>query len=77
MTSKAGAEGASPGTELGAWAHVMQAERAVRCPSDAAAVATAAYKQGIILERFGTALRLRRSKGSREASNLMNFARGD
>ena len=38
MTSKAGAEGASPGTELGAWAHVMQAERAVGCPGDAAAV---------------------------------------
>jgi len=41
------------------------------------AMATVAYKQGIILERFWTALRLRRSKGSSEASNLMNFARDD
>ena len=33
-------------------------------------MATVAYKQGIILERFWTALRLRRSKGPGEASNL-------
>jgi hypothetical protein len=32
-------------------------------------MATVSYKQGIILERFWTALRLRRSKGSKEASN--------
>ena len=38
LTSKAGAKGASPEPEAGAWAHVIQAERAVRCPSDAAAV---------------------------------------
>ena len=38
MTSDAGAEGASPETETGEWANVMRAERAVRCPSDAAAV---------------------------------------
>ena len=34
-------------------------------------MATVAYKQGIILERFWAALRLRRSKGSSEASNLL------
>ena len=39
-------------------------------------MATVAYKQGTILERFWTALRLRRSKGSREASNLMKFRSG-
>jgi hypothetical protein len=33
-------------------------------------MATVAYKQGFILERLWTALRLRRSKGSRNASNL-------
>ena len=44
---------------------------------DLMTMATAAYKQGIILERFWTALRLRRSQGSSEARNLMNFARDD
>jgi hypothetical protein len=33
-------------------------------------MATVAYKQGAILERFWTALRLRRSKGTRETNNL-------
>ena len=39
-------------------------------------MATAAYKQGIILERFWTALRLRRSKGPREANNFMKIRSG-
>jgi len=38
LTTMAGAEGASPGTKAGAWAHVTQAKRAVGCPDDAAAV---------------------------------------
>jgi len=33
-------------------------------------MATVAYKQGIVHEFFWTALRLRRSKGPKEASNL-------
>ena len=33
-------------------------------------MATVAYKLDIILERFWTALRLRRSKGPREARNV-------
>ena len=40
-------------------------------------MATVAYKQGIILERFWTALRLRRSKGSSETNNLIKFRSGD
>ena len=39
-------------------------------------MATVAYKQGIILERFWTALRLRRSKGPRETNNLIKFRSG-
>ena len=39
-------------------------------------MATVAYKQGTILERFWTALRLRRSKGPRETNNLIKFRSG-
>jgi hypothetical protein len=39
-------------------------------------MATVAYKQGTIPERFWKALRLRRSKGLIETNNLIKFRSG-